>query len=113
VRDLRQPPWHDRVDDVGERREVVTRRPPAELEQVGRQERRRVEEVEHGPHLAGRRRRVRESGDHAGARLPAERDAHTHAHLNAILHCGRHAIREEIVPRDGRKRRDLDEPVHP
>ena len=52
--------------------------------------------------------------DDAGPRLPAERNAHAHARLDAIA-AARSGTRyvKQVVPRHGRERRDLDEPVHP
>ena len=100
----------DGRDHLGEGDEIVTRRPAAELEQLGGQEGLAVEHFEHAPQLAGGRC-DREAGHHPDAGLAPKWDAHAHARCQIVKRVG-NAVGEEIVQRHGWDRRNLDEPLH-
>ena len=102
---------HDGRDHLGERDEIVSRGPAAELEQIGRQERVRIEHVDDAAQLAGRQG-VGEGRNHPGARLAAERHAHAHARPDALPQRLGNAVGEEVVPGDGRQRGDGDQAMH-
>ena len=92
--------------------EIVARRPAAQLEEVGRQERLGIDAVEHRAQVAGGGA-LREAGDHADA-ASAARAARARACRGTTRSRSAvgHAVGEAVVARNGRKRRDLDQPVH-